>query len=435
MSTAPGTPVTGQNSALTLSASSRSNGQLTVLTMDVVSVTLKDQSGHSVSLLSSPQTVEFIHTNGDPEPIAQGLIPQGTYTSAAITYNTLNASYLGFTQPNTITSYTGTGGSTATTTVNFTTPLTISGKAMVIPLDLLTSQSASLPPAGGPDIKFSPAFSLESQPVASTSEPASSLLVGRVSAVNAASSTLQLNTIDDAQLTFRTNGSTSFQGIADISAVQPGMFAMVGTSVQDDGGLLANNIQIIDPTVKDIAVGIISSVYTSGRDMFLQIGQREGDDLAMIPSFGEAPIHFASNATFAVSRQVSTALPFSPGFNLMSLMPGQRLSIGSPNLASSNGSYPVAGTVTLLPQTINGTVANVTTSGSYTVYTLALAPYDPISLLNGGAEVSVYVDAATQNLASSALSSGSLLRMHGLLFSDHGVPRLVCDWIKDGVAE
>jgi hypothetical protein len=67
-------------------------------------------------------------------------------------------------------------------------------------------------------------------------------------------------------------------------------------------------------------------------------------------------------------------------------------------------------TIRLLPQTINGTVSTITSSSSFTTYTIMLAAYDlfpdfaaqpgQTSLLTNPNTVVVYVDSNTQQLNS-----------------------------------
>jgi hypothetical protein len=102
-------------------------------------------------------------------------------------------------------------------------------------------------------------------------------------------------------------------------------------------------------------------------------------------------------------------------------------------------------TVTLLPQIINGTVSAISSSGGFTTYTVALAPYDlfpdlavqpgQTTLLNNPGSVVVYVDSNTQLLNSNAIAVGSVLRFNGLVFNDNGTLRMDCGQVNDGVAE
>jgi hypothetical protein len=108
-----------------------------------------------------------------------------------------------------------------------------------------------------------------------------------------------------------------------------------------------------------------------------------------------------------------------------------------------NGTYPAVTTMTLMPQTINGTVTAISQSGSFTDYTISLAPYDLFPMLavqpdqttveNDPSQVEVYVDSNTQTLNTQPLAAGSTLRFYGLVFNDNGTLRMDCAQVNDGV--
>jgi hypothetical protein len=114
---------------------------------------------------------------------------------------------------------------------------------------------------------------------------------------------------------------------------------------------------------------------------------------------------------------------------------GQNVYVSSPSISFQAVPITPTTTVTLMPQTINGTIGSVTTSGSFEVYTLNLAPYDFIPTLNGATSVVVYVDNNTQLLNSAPFGMGSVIRFSGLIFNDGGVLRMDCRQVNDGVAE
>jgi hypothetical protein len=99
--------------------------------------------------------------------------------------------------------------------------------------------------------------------------------------------------------------------------------------------------------------------------------------------------------------------------------------------------------MTLMPQTINGTVAASSTVGNFTDYTVSLASYDLFPMLavqpgqttveNNPSQVEVYVDNSTQMLNTKLLAAGSTLRFYGLVFNDNGTLRMDCAQVNDGV--
>ena len=95
---------------------------------------------------------------------------------------------------------------------------------------------------------------------------------------------------------------------------------------------------------------------------------------------------------------------------------------------------PTTNIVTLEPQTIDGTVAQVSTVNGQTSYQVNLFSNDFITLFGPSQQVMVYVTAATHTITTSTLTSGSVGRFRGLLFNDAGTLRMVATEIVDGVA-
>lgn len=125
---------------------------------------------------------------------------------------------------------------------------------------------------------------------------------------------------------------------------------------------------------------------------------------------------------------------------------GQNLSATSLGARDPEGDPP-ASSVTLEPQTINGTVASISNTNGFSVYTVTLASYDLIPTMEMAGEtggkptltnattVAVYADSNTQLLTSGIIGQGSLARFRGVIFNDNGVARMDCQEILDGVPE
>jgi hypothetical protein len=105
--------------------------------------------------------------------------------------------------------------------------------------------------------------------------------------------------------------------------------------------------------------------------------------------------------------------------------------------------YAPATTITLMPQTIDGTVLVSSVSGNFTVYTVQLSSDDLFPSLAVQAaqstrltrpnQVQVYVDSSTRMLNSDPVAIGSALRFYGPVFNDRGVLRMDCAQINEGV--
>jgi hypothetical protein len=166
-----------------------------------------------------------------------------------------------------------------------------------------------------------------------------------------------------------------------------------------------------------------------------------------VPGGTVMPYSIDASTAFKLSGEVAVppTLPFSAMFDISHMIAGQNVSLASQVIVTSGDTHTHATTITLRPQTINGTVTGTSSSGTFTVYSVSLAAYDlfPILAVQPGqatalqnpSSVEVYVDGSTQMLNSSAIAPGNVLRFNGLIFNDRGTARMVCRQVYDGVAD
>jgi len=461
----PPPPKLSGNTRLTVVLSSTANDQVTDFNLYFQTLTLTNQSGKSISLLASQQPSEFIHLNGQLEPLTTVVVPQDVYTAATVTLG--RAEFVCLSQ------YPPTGGILIShyspidqpPVVNLLAPITITGDSMVLSLNLQVSSSAIFPSCyTSPDFEgysMSPTFNLA--PVATASSPSNATnglvtgLVASVASVGTSDSSLTL-TIPAAAFGTRTvtahvSNATVFQGISDFSALSAGMFLNLDGALQSDGSLLATRIEVENPNAINVFTGPIMSI-----DEIIPVvqlyGRTELGPLLLNPTnnqpgqYYEFPGFDFSQATFLVSGQFTnlSTLPFVPSFNSSSFVAGQNVDVTSPTfkMIGGSGPYTPAETLTLIPQTIDGAIEGVSTAGNFTVYTVSLADYDlfpqlavqqgQTTVLTDPSHVQVYVDNNTQKLNSQALAPGSTLRFYGLVFNDNGTLRMDCRQVSDGVA-
>ena len=154
------------------------------------------------------------------------------------------------------------------------------------------------------------------------------------------------------------------------------------------------------------------------------------------------------NTTFGISGPPANlqSLPFAATFTGTNMVPGQRIYATTNSTINGGGPlYTPLATITLVPQTLNGTVASVSNDGSFATYTINLAPYDlfddlavqagQTTLLNNPSTAVIYVDSSVQMLNTNPLAAGSKLRFYGLVFNDHGTLKMDCTQISDGVSQ
>jgi len=224
------------------------------------------------------------------------------------------------------------------------------------------------------------------------------------------------------------------------------MFLNVDGATQSDGSLLATRIAVEDSSAINDSCGPVMFVDNVVPALMLY-GRTELGSLQTIN--GQSGIYFDtpnfdfSNAPFNISGQLTNLqnLPFVPSFNPSNVVAGQSVDITSANFSLVGGICTPANTITLVPQTINGTVVASQPSGSFVDYTVSLVSYDlfptlavqQTTLLNNPSQVEVYVDRSTQTLNPQALAVGSTLRFYGLVFNDNGTLRMDCAQVNDGV--
>jgi hypothetical protein len=449
------------------------NDQLSRFNVTVNSLTLTDQAGTTVSLLNSPIYPEFIHINSTPEPLATVSVPQDTYISATATLGPTTFTCL-TTLPDGILASELFGDEsvvpTGDVTVSLPTPITVTGANMALSLDMLVSQSASFPDScyvnGNGPFTLTPAFKLT--PMVISAQPSDSSngklygLEGVVASTNSEGMSLNVTSADGsnyggvspASATDPANGpiwnvaynaSTVFQGVTGSAQLATGMPVDMDVLIQADGSLLASRITVYDTQTTNTSLWIGPVAFVVGGETELNALAREQTGPVIAGDLASADF---ANAIFNISRQLPNlaSLPFQPSFTSANMVAGQIIAFTfhTPIYPDSLDGPPAV-TITLLPQTINGTVSAVSTIGGFTSYNVTLASYDlfpalavqseQTSLLTEPGTVIVYVDNNTQLLNSTPLAAGSTLRFNGLVFNDHGTLRMDCDQISDGVTE
>jgi hypothetical protein len=451
----PGTPTAPVgNTDVTLLATSTANNQLFSFLAQIQSLTLTTQAGATVSFTPIPNNyVEFLHLNGEMEPMATVSIPQGTYVSATATMG--SAEFMcSVDVPGTLAASTFEYGQVpaASVTVKLPAPISVTGTAMGLSLAMDVSHSYTLGEcysSGGGIISWSITPTFDLAPVTFTNNATNSSngklvnLAGLVNSVATGGTAFTVNSPDLVVLSFNTSSATVFQGISGAAALAVGMPVAVDASIQADGTVVANRVSVPDTNLTNLRLssGPVLQVPNSVQNVIVGSQAEQGALNAFIVS--GVPYAFGSS-TFAISGGASNAssLPFTASFSAANMVAGQEVSVTSHD-ASLNGLF-TAGSLTLMPQVIDGTVTNVSSSGNFNVYTVQLASYDlfpnlaqqpnQASILSTPNMVTVYADASAQVLAGSP-AVGAVARFHGLVFNDGGTLKMDCDEIDSGVTE
>ncbi len=451
-------PVLSGNTSVTLLLSSTANDQLSQFNIDFNSITLTSQSGKTVNLFSPaiPPFPEFIHLNGTGEPLVTVSVPQDVYTAATATIGGSQFTCVSLDPSGGLDTSTFSILGTQPSTLMLSSPITITGTAMGLSLDLQVGQSATFSNCEGGALttySITPTFNVS--PVVISSQPTSvengkaDGIDGQISSVSNGGNSFSLLTTDGTTLPINSSGSTVYQGITDFSALVAGMAVDMDAAIQTDGSLLATRVAVqdTDTTTLSITSGPLLYVAASLPALTTLGREQQGYLFTGIQLNGGQYYSFGS-AVFQTSGQFANLgnLPFPASFNASNMLDGQNVYITSHATVVDDGpTYVPAATVTLMPQTINGTIAAVANNGGFATYTVALAPYDLIpalavqqgqtTLLGDPSNVVVYVDSNTQMLNTKALAAGSVLRFNGLLFNDSGTLRMDCGQVNDGVTE
>jgi Domain of unknown function (DUF5666) len=454
------TPLSG-NTSVTLLASSTANDQISVFDVEVLGMTLTNQSGKTVNLLSPLPTapfMEFMHLNGTAEPMLTVSVPQDVYSSATLTLGTTQFGCVIFspTYGNLDTIVFNDFLTPASqVTVSLAEPITVTGDAMGLSLDLLVGKSATynsctfsanqpnaiVPYTISPTFNLTP-VSFPSQPGNGGSTPLTGL-TGTVASVNAMGNSFLVTGADGPVWTANTNGSTVFHGVAGVSALAAGMLVDMNAAIQADGSLLATRVEVDDTNSTNLSLAVGPVSQTAPNSNFFSVGQ-ETQGYLYVDGASTSQTFTTGSGVYQISGELANvqSLPFTASFSAANIVAGQNVLVTSHGTVS--GGYLPVSTLTLIPQTINGTVTAVSSSGGFEMYTVALAAYDSLPNLSGQnlqnplvnpGSVVVYVDSNTALLNSGAIAVGSLLRFNGLLFNDKGSLRMDCAQVSDGVTE
>ncbi|HXZ31768.1 MAG TPA: DUF5666 domain-containing protein [Terriglobales bacterium] len=459
-----GTPTFSGTTSMTVVLSSTANDQLEEFGLVLQAIDLTSQSGTSVHLLSTPQGAEFMTVNGGGIPLATVSIPQGIYTSASVTVGSAQFTCITLDSSGGIDNSTYAYGQTpaSNVSVNFSSPITVTGSVMGLSVDLQVLQSASYPStcytSGTASYSITPTFTVT--PLTFSAVPTNSSngkitgLRGQIGSKGTSGNSFALSLpivnltcpcIQPSPLTILTNSNTVYQDMDGFSALSVGSLLDLDGIIQADGSVLATRVAAYDAAATDVMAGPLLFLDTTVPVFYTLGRQQNGQTLSVQPqSVGFYSL--TGSTSFQISGQFSnvSSLPFAASFNGANMVAGQNIAVFSQAITDYyGGDHTAATTVTLMPQTIDGTITGSATIGGFTVYTVSLAPYDlfptlatqpgQTTLLTNPSEVQVYVDGNTQLMNTQALAMGKTLRFQGLVFNDSGTLRMDCAQVNDGV--
>jgi hypothetical protein len=362
-----GTPPGGNTQVVVLRAST-ANDQLVSFQVLINSVALVSKDGNSVTIFTNPASFgplgEWMNLNGISTPLTTASVPSDTYTSAVVTVDGCSFSTESFNANGFLTSIFAEGlcaEGTGTTTVNLPSPIKITGPAMALALNLQVSQSYTVDSTADPaTYTIDPMFTLTL--VAITAQPTDetdgkvTVIDAQVTSVGADGKTIMVQPSDGPALTLVSNTGTVFQGIAGFSALAANMLFNFDAAIQSDGSLLATRIEVPDPMAVAGVGGPLTIPVIAPGVFLTQTLEQNGCTIVQIPFCGN--IYHLNGTVFRVSGELSNVnnFPFPASFASSNFLQGQNVFVNSSGIAD-NRSIEEATTITLLPQTLNGTVS------------------------------------------------------------------------------
>jgi hypothetical protein len=367
-------PVAGESTTVAIQLSSTANDEFVHFNMTVNQISLTNQAGKTAIIFNTPTDVDFIPANGNSVPFATVSAPQDVYTSAAIAVSNPRFSYISMDQQGGIYVATDAYGYTPTPpVVNLTSPITVSGSAMALKVDLQVSQSGSYTgaPPNQTAYTINPTFQLSTFAIpAKPTSPQNGLsigLSGQIASIDNAGNSLTValagHPLTGSQsLQVALNPSTVIQGVPSASSLTPGALIGMDLALQSDASYAATRIEVPDATSTNLNTGQLMEIDPSYNNYVTSDSiQQEGGILSTQPVGMGYPYQFGTSTIFSTSLRFQNlgGLPFSPVFNASTLAAGQMVSIGSTSISFMGGTWTTPTSITLVPQTIDGLVTSV----------------------------------------------------------------------------
>jgi Domain of unknown function (DUF5666)/Domain of unknown function (DUF4382) len=386
----------------------------------VTNITLTGSTG-TTTLLNTPVRLELTHLAGTFQPVAVTSVPVGSYNQLSITVTSAEATVFSGTQlvnvsvPSAGTSF----------TVALNPPLTISGGANTLNIDFNLTSSLSID--SFLNITFTPQFLVTAAVVPAAAQQGSGSgqfdLGGVVQSVSGTQFTMTVdagslsNTGTGPQtLTFNTNSSTTFDGVAGLSAALQGLVVEVDAITQSDGTFLARKIEVESASPNGMEVeGFITAVSGTPPSSFQLVPQEVSASAAIGPVLGSSVILTInpgpSPTSFRIGQNnvsLNGILPVPTFGSANDLAAGQQVEADS-NVASGSNFTPTR--VQLKEQALDGTISALTGS----TFTLTLDPASAFAKASGKSTITVN-GLNAQNQTGKTLANGQAVRVRGLLF-------------------
>lgn len=419
---------------------------LLAFSMNVSSMSLQTAGGGNVAITNSATPVEMIHRLGTMEPVALVNAVQGTYTGATMVIASCNFSYI---NPNTGEQVQKKISGPFNVSIPFSSSTNLSNTPLAFNFDLDLEHSLTTDESGA--FQFTPQFHTSVGALNSTGNGVNARyggmyqLMGVVNGISASSFNVKAHQAAHT-FTFQISNETQFQGrITEMSQLGNGMGVMVTATLRADGSFLAKQVRATMGPTGAMGGGIVTSVVppTGQPATEFTIVMQNGAGASVLTDYLSMPITVTiqDSTTFEIDtdRVSLNGLPFTPVFDRSNINIGQSVIpfsesgiVASSTCDASSTSCGTieASTVRLREQGFRGTATVDITPGNATTFTLTLMPDCAFTKLTGATEIQVIQQATSLVEQQTAISAGTTLRVHGLLFNNGGQWILIASTIS-----
>lgn len=421
-------PPSNRPSSVQLKIGDAPSDRVIAFEISVNSLVLKDASGGSVSVLSSPTEVELSHLSATMEPLSINNIPQGTYTAATITVSSPQVTFIDPTTGQVIEK--NAALTTNTATVNFNPSVNIGSTLTSLNFDFDLNLPNSISIDANNNVTVTPVFAVSAATIVAEDlqeEDDGEIddLVGFVTGASGSSFSISAQDVSQT-LNFAVDGNTQFEGVSGASGLSNGMIVEVEAVTQPDNSLLAKHVEVKIANVSgEDAEGLVTQVSGTPASQFSIAVREEATPGMVFPPLGSIlTVNLTQNTLFNINQDHVdlSNLPFVPKLDATSLAKAQNVEADTNNPGANN---IVAQSVELQQQAIVGTVSAYTQSGSQATFVLTVPSDSAFAVLTGSTTVMVFQQSGTELKGIAAINNGDTVRVRGLLFLDLGTYKFV----------
>jgi hypothetical protein len=381
----------------------------------VGSLSLTPSAGGSPVSIAVPagNRLELSHAAGKFEPFLTGSLPQGSFSSAALTLTNSELTFL---------SSTGTpvhisGPASSSITVPLSPALTVGSSPLVLNIDANIANSVTTNTSGViTGISFSSnSFSISAKaPGAATEQDDDGEiedLRGLVTAATSSSFTIKSGQ-SGGSLVFAFDASTQFSDGATSTNLLNQIVKVEGVT-KSDGSLFAKEVEGLESSTGSEMESLITSISGTLLTVSADDGSGNGMDDTKIGSSFSVNIAGLAASKFKVDggNGFGGSVPNTLTFDGTTIHQGQRIEVESASaVPAANGSI-TADKIKLKQQGVSGTVANLAANGNFD---LTLAADSHLAIISGQTVVHVIKASATD--ARKTVANASSAQVRGLLF-------------------